>query len=153
MNLDAGIGIGEDHEWTPVIHAEVCIDLYRPLERLSVSFIQCDIQNLPFRDKSFTVGYAYNVIEHIQNPWKGMNEMIRVSKTVRFRQDNFLHFGNYLEDSHLWLQLPNLKFLKYPRTRIGIILCNHFRKIWDSKSRTNPIPKPRLVLESAILYP
>ena len=131
MDLDVGIGIGEDNEFTPVIHAEVCLDRYKPKERLPVQFIQADAHNLPFRNKCFETAFAFNVIEHVQDPYRAIREIVRVSETARFRQDHLLHFGNYLEDSHLWLALPGLRFVKYPRTRIGISLCNWLRRLWD----------------------
>lgn len=133
MNLDVGIGIGADHEFTPIPRASVCVDRYRPIEKLKVDFIQADAHQLPFRDKTFDIAFAYNVLEHILDPHKGISEIIRVSNFARFRQDHLLHFGNYLEDSHLWLTLPGLRFIKYPRTKIGIGLSNNIRRLWDVK--------------------
>ncbi len=133
MNLDVGIGVGAENEFTPMPRAEICLDRFRPRNKLQVEFIQADAHHLPFRDKVFDKAFAYNLLEHIQNPWSGMAELARVSNITLFRQDHILHFGNYLEDSHLWFTLPGLRFLKYPRTQIGIGLSNYLRRFWDLK--------------------
>ena len=44
------------------------------------NFVMCDIQNLPFRDDAFEIGYSYHVIEHGDEPWVMFKEMVRVSK-------------------------------------------------------------------------
>jgi ubiquinone/menaquinone biosynthesis C-methylase UbiE len=42
--------------------------------------IVCDGDNLPFKDNSFDVVLSLAVLEHVKNPWKHADEMIRVLK-------------------------------------------------------------------------
>lgn len=44
------------------------------------NFIQCDGQYMPFRDSIFEIAYSYHVIEHVQNPFLFLKEIVRVSK-------------------------------------------------------------------------
>lgn len=41
--------------------------------------VLADAHYLPFRDRSFDVVKASHVIEHLKNPWKALDEMIKVS--------------------------------------------------------------------------
>lgn len=44
------------------------------------NFIQADAQHLPFRDKSFKKVICYHVIEHVDDPYLLVEELLRVVK-------------------------------------------------------------------------
>ena len=55
---------------------------YKDLDvKKTPNFIKCDAQNLPFKDNAFELSYSSNVLEHVENPYQMLREMIRVSKT------------------------------------------------------------------------
>ena len=50
------------------------------------NFVRCDAKHLPFKDKAFDWVYSAHVIEHIDNPFVMLKEMVRVARirvTVR----------------------------------------------------------------------
>ena len=91
------------------------------------NFILCDIHNLPFRNKVFDNVYCNNVLEHIESPTEGISELKRIGSTIHIRQDKMTNLANYATPEHLWFQLPNLKFLRYRRTLIGILISKWLR--------------------------
>jgi SAM-dependent methyltransferase len=118
--LDVGIGTGQHGEFVPNIRGNIEVDLYKPRKKIA-NFIQADGEYLPFRTHSISRCYAYNLLEHVQNPYSVLRELRRVSLTLFVRQDRWYNIGNYATPSHLYFQLSNLKFLPYPRTYIGIL--------------------------------
>lgn len=133
MILDVGIGVGEYHEFTPKLRGDVEVDRFLPVQKIA-NFVQADLEHLPFKDKAFQLAFAYNVLEHIQNPGDGIKELKRVSLSTDCRQDQWFHIGNYASSSHLYFQLPGLRFLRYPETRVGRL----FQK-WLWFTLTHPI--------------
>lgn len=110
--------MGEHNEFTPTLRGDVEVDRFRPMGRVA-NFVQADLEHLPFRAGSFSYCYAYNVLEHITNPYNGIGELRRVSSMTDCRQDAFYHIGSYASSSHRHFQLPSLRFLPYPNTRVG----------------------------------
>jgi len=50
------------------------------------NFVSCDAQHLPFKDEAFDWVYSSHVIEHVDNPFAMLREMVRVARirvTVR----------------------------------------------------------------------
>jgi len=43
------------------------------------NFIICDGQHLPFRNATFSETYSSHTIEHVDNPWLLLKEMLRVT--------------------------------------------------------------------------
>lgn len=43
------------------------------------NFVKCDGQHLPFKTSSFELVTSYEVIEHVDNPFQFLKELIRVS--------------------------------------------------------------------------
>src|SRR5437867_8748789 len=134
MNLDVGIGIGEHGEFTPVLRGDVEVDVFRPRVKVG-NFVQADAGQLPFSDACFEKVFAYNVLEHVPNPWKALAELRRVGKTVEIRQDKWYFLGSYATSSHLWLQLPGPRFLRFPRTLVGIGFAKWLRRVLEFRIR------------------
>lgn len=124
LNLDIGSG-GGPYNWHP--RAQICLSYDLPKFKVREDVIHGDAHFLPFRTGCFLVAYGFNVLEHVKNPHLVMREMIRVSQTVLLRQDSVLNIANYATPEHLWFQLPNLRFLQYPRTRMGIFFSKMLR--------------------------
>jgi ubiquinone/menaquinone biosynthesis C-methylase UbiE len=47
---------------------------------LFVELVVADIENSPFKSSSFDIVFSADVVEHVPNPFKGINEMVRISK-------------------------------------------------------------------------
>jgi SAM-dependent methyltransferase len=135
MNLDVGSG-GGPYNWRP--RAEICLSWDIPPFKVKEEVIKGDAHNLPFRDKQFNTVFAFNLLEHVQNPWKVLSELTRVGLTVKIRQDTIFNIANFATPEHLWFQLRGLRFLPYPRTRIGILVSKALRVLI-----TQSIPKLR----------
>lgn len=90
---------------------------YRP-------FVQCDVQNLPFRDRSIDFVYCSHTLEHVESPLKACLEIMRVGKrgyieTPTFGKD--VLFGWAGEAHHKWhvTAIDNmLIFLEYNQRQI-----------------------------------
>ena len=42
--------------------------------------IQADAEHLPFADNSFDVSFSYGVLAYLEDPWRGLSEMVRVTR-------------------------------------------------------------------------
>lgn len=101
MNLN--LGCGDD------MIGEVRID--RRPEAYALN-IMGDAHSLPFRDKVFEGTVCYQVLEHLENPYRGLSEMKRVTK------------------SKLYIKIPNVYYFRrilralvhpYYKTRFGVL--------------------------------
>ena len=72
MNLDVGC----EH----VLRGNVNVDLTKPNFVHSKTFIKADGQHLPFRDRIFEKTTSHHLIEHVENPYLLLDELIRVTK-------------------------------------------------------------------------
>lgn len=77
------IGSGE----RPFIRADILVDKFikddteREGKLMKDRPLVCsDIENLPFKDKSFDYIYCSHIVEHMKTPEKGFEEMMRVGK-------------------------------------------------------------------------
>ena len=99
----------------------------------NVKFIQGDIHKMPFDNRSFDIVVNLQVLEHLENPEKAINEMKRVSKRYCvlsvprepfFRLANVARlkylktFGNYPD--HIW---------QWSKRDFETILKKKFRKV------------------------
>ena len=50
------------------------------IEKNGIKFVEADFENLPFADKEFDFAYSHHVVEHLDNPIRGMQEMMRVAR-------------------------------------------------------------------------
>jgi len=121
VNLDVGPG-GGPYAAKPRAEISCGIDVIH-----GINFIQADAHHLPFPDKRFETVFAFNVLEHVRDPWQVLSELKRVAHVAKIRQDRILCIASYATPEHLWFQLGNLGFLPYPRTRIGIAISKALR--------------------------
>jgi len=70
-------------------------------ELFNIDVILADINKLPFEDNSFDLAIGGEILEHIDNPGKGLSELFRVSKDKVIIS---LPVGEYWlgEKSHKW---------------------------------------------------
>jgi len=81
-NLDIGCGgNGEFVDWgnqkLPLSSVDVSVDIRLPLERRA-GFTQASAEALPFRDSTFDLVRAFDVIEHVERP----GDLVREAKRV-----------------------------------------------------------------------
>ncbi|MCK5536245.1 MAG: class I SAM-dependent methyltransferase [Bacteroidales bacterium] len=80
--LDIGSG-GEPFEYATTLldkFPEKTQHRYNKLKTNGLKFIKGDVQELPFEDKSFDFIYCSHVLEHVEEPQKALDEILRVGK-------------------------------------------------------------------------
>ncbi|MCD4773524.1 MAG: class I SAM-dependent methyltransferase [Bacteroidales bacterium] len=114
----------------PHPRANVCVDKYTDsnyhrLSNLRVldgqKFINSDGESLPFDDKSFDYVICCHVMEHVPDPAKFMNELIRVGKRGYIEVPSLT--GEFLApmESHKWVCLDiNDKIVVVSKKEIGL---------------------------------
>ncbi|MCK4434023.1 methyltransferase domain-containing protein [Candidatus Bathyarchaeota archaeon] len=77
MKLNAGCGCSK---WGDI---RVDIEKYSSLYgRVTTSNIVASIEFLPFRDKVFAEVRCYHVLEHVDNPFNALKELLRIGEKV-----------------------------------------------------------------------
>jgi ubiquinone/menaquinone biosynthesis C-methylase UbiE len=71
LNLDVGCGQAQ--------RGDVNVDVHRVMRRPGTDFIVASASNLPFKSRVFESVYCYHVLEHLENPFAALKELIRVS--------------------------------------------------------------------------
>jgi SAM-dependent methyltransferase len=105
------LDIGSGHY--PFLYATVLVDLFlensphrcEPLVLNGRPLIVADIHNLPFDDKSFDFIYCSHVLEHVEDPIKASQEIMRVGnrgyiETPNFGKDVLFSWAN--TTGHKW---------------------------------------------------
>jgi len=96
---------------------------------------ECNIENLPFKDKEFDFVYCSHVLEHVVNPERACNELMRVAKhgyieTPTPSKDLWL---NNAEVSHHRWAVENINgklvFTEYSKEEIDGLQHNILRRI------------------------
>jgi ubiquinone/menaquinone biosynthesis C-methylase UbiE len=89
------------------------------------NFLKVDAHFLPFKDQSFDIAISFHVLEHLENPFKALNEMRRVAKEVRIRVP-IREFNRYIIESlgllHTFLAIPFLKTTKHFERQFNSVL-------------------------------
>ena len=71
--------------------------------------IDLDKEALPFSDNSIDEVLLYNVLEHLESPYRVMREVIRVCKNgaiIRIKFPFLRHKNAYLDTEHKYILLP-----------------------------------------------
>lgn len=68
---------GEVHS---IEYDQICFEFVK--EKLDISIEQGSITELPFEDKSFDLVCAFDVVEHVEDDQKAVQELVRVCKTT-----------------------------------------------------------------------
>jgi SAM-dependent methyltransferase len=98
----------------PIREADVLCDLHvidnrqrgnMALAMDNRSFVQCDVETLPFRDKSLNFVYCNRVLEYTRNPDKAIQEMERVGASGYVGTPSLIfpnYYGAYSENNRLF---------------------------------------------------
>lgn len=111
-DLVLDVGSGDKPFW----RADIIIDKYLKDDQQRHSgsmlydkrkiFIEGDVENLPFKDKSFDFVFCSHLLEHVKNPDKAILELTRVAKR------GYLEVPNAIIDL-LWPFPPHLWYFDY----------------------------------------
>lgn len=127
LDLDVGCG--------PVKRAELTVDLSREFRPTAVA----DARFLPFRDGAFERVYAFNVIEHIKDYPRALEELRRVcSGFVLIRFDKIYNLANWWTLEHEYIQ-HGRRLIPVPRLVKAIRLL-----LWFPFLRRGNAPSGRL---------
>lgn len=85
-DLVLDVGSGDKPHW----RADVIVDKYPEDNQQRISggvlfdkrklFVNADVENLPFKDKSFDFVFCSHLLEHVKNPDKAIKEITRIGK-------------------------------------------------------------------------
>ena len=136
------LGSGND----PFPHATVLVDHYvettrhrsNPLVTDGKPFMLANIEQLPFRDKSFDYVYCSHLLEHVDDPIGACSEMMRVGRR------GFLETPNYAKDAlfawaadmHKWhvVAIGNvIVFFEYSKRQLEGIRTSAWRDVIFSR--------------------
>jgi len=93
---------------------DVNVDIKLPCD------LKADAHFLPFRENSFKMVLLHHVLEHLKEPIKALDEIMRVGKIVEIRTPISWHPYGHFDKTHLWF-FPSDWFRKYARSRkLGI---------------------------------
>lgn len=142
------VGSGGD----PFPYATHLADLYEgetthragPLVTRGIPFKTCDIENLPYEDKEFDFVYCSHVLEHVENPQRACEELMRVGKrgyieTPTRVSDTMLNFIGK-KNHHRWhinLLANTLVFMEWREGERRDTGINDFYLMYHSKYK-NP---------------
>ena len=77
---------------------DIKTDFIEHMKKQNLNALYCDINNLPFIGKSFDTIVAGELLEHLENPGQGLNELCRVArKKVIITLPIMIY-----DDWHLW---------------------------------------------------
>ena len=96
------------------------VDLEKPLLLNGKQFILADAHYLPFKDNAFEHCTCFHVLEHVDNPYKVLKELIRVCKHIKIRVPHRFSFyakrpkhKHYFNESWFYSvlrKIPNIYF-------------------------------------------
>lgn len=101
--------------------------------------IDLDKEILPFSDNSVEEVLLYNILEHLESPWRVMREVIRVCTNdaiIRVRFPHPLHENAYKDKEHKYVLLPEW-FTLFPELEIVEVKLHYpspiFGRIFPSR--------------------
>jgi len=136
----------------PFPYATILADAYpestphraEPLIRDHRPFLMCDVQNLPFPDKSVDFIYCSHTLEHVQNSLQACAEIMRVGKRGYIEMPTFgkdVLFCWARESCHKWYAVAienTLVFFEYNR-RQTVGICSEAWKALIFSSHYHPL--------------
>lgn len=107
----------------PLPRADIVIDKFlegvteRPTKFLDTGtyIIQCDLEKLPFKEKSIDFAYSSHVVEHLPNLKQSLDEMERVSKRGYITCPSALREQVMALKMHIWFVYKNDNQLIFQR--------------------------------------
>lgn len=128
----------------------------KPIVKDARPFEICDIENLPYRDTEFDFVYCSHILEHVKDPARACNEIMRVGKrgyieTPTRMSDIMMNFTK-LHDHHKWhinLLGKTLVFQEWTDNERKDTGCNDFFKMFISRYKN---PFQTLFYDNADLF-
>jgi SAM-dependent methyltransferase len=130
------IGSGGD----PFIYATFLADRYlEPTRHRAIDFtsegkpvVQCDVETIPFADKTFDFTLCAHVLEHVNDPIRACRELQRVSRagyieTPTLLKDALFGWAKGLHKWHITRIANRLVFVEYDERKAEGIRSN----VWD----------------------
>lgn len=125
--LDVGGGSGFSTHYAPEQIRSVSCDRSRhmllksPVSRR----LQLDATTLPFADESFDLVFCWEVLHHLPEPWRALQEMARVSRRlVLVFEPNPLNLAQFLfallDREHRWVLRYSRRYLLEQFARAGL---------------------------------
>lgn len=121
------IDVGSGHN--PLKQANVLIDLYfKNIGRvddlvIDRPFIQASVEHLPLRDKIFDFVNSSQVVEHTENPYKAVNELMRIGRSGQIDCPSYINenifFGLKFHNYASIAIFNNIYFLKASHPKRG----------------------------------
>jgi SAM-dependent methyltransferase len=96
LKLDVGCG-GSEQYCANTVRGDINVDVRKPLKKVE-NFVLCDVNYLPFPEGLFQKVFFYDVIEHLENPFKALSEIYNVlceKGVVELSTPNSLHWRNF----------------------------------------------------------
>jgi len=130
MRLNAGCGCDK---WGDI---RVDVEKYSSLyDKLTSVNVVASIEFLPFRDKVFDEVRCYHVLEHVDNPFKCLTELLRVGRKVDLKVPTHNFYSIYLYG----LIIIPVSVLWSVKTRSLSPFLNHLRGVsgWHKRANTH----------------
>lgn len=102
--IDIGCGNGYLLEQIKKVNVNIDlhgVDIFESKEIKNFTYHKAQIENLPFENKSFDIVTCCHTIEHIINPEKAINELIRITKKQLIIVVPCQRFFYYTLDEHV----------------------------------------------------
>ena len=150
--LDVGAGNGFSS-----IHAPAHIDVvatdgsWRMLSRHpGPARVIADAMALPFAGGAFDLVFCWELLHHVDEPWRALREMARVSrKSIAFFEPNPLNLAQFLfslcDREHRWVLRFSRRYVADQVKRAGLRLLTFERCGLILPNRTPPVLFPLLV--------
>jgi ubiquinone/menaquinone biosynthesis C-methylase UbiE len=93
ISLDVGCGQRQ--------RGDVNVDIYKPIKKPRSEFVLASSAHLPFKDDSFEQVFCHHMLEHLENPYPALKELIRVSSyTVKCIVPHGTHPYSHIDTDH-----------------------------------------------------
>jgi ubiquinone/menaquinone biosynthesis C-methylase UbiE len=124
-SLDIGCG--------QALRGTVNVDVYRSGKRSGTDFVMASAMNLPFVDGVFEQVFCNHVLEHLVDPPKALQEIVRVSKhEVELTVPHGSHPYAHIDTDHKWFFVRS--WFSHSLSKLGVDCTVKLR--WD---RARPI--------------
>jgi ubiquinone/menaquinone biosynthesis C-methylase UbiE len=116
-------------------------------------FVDSDVTKMPFKDKAFDFSFCSHLLEHVDDPKKAIEEIVRISKKGYLEMPNGILESIQPFDSHLWFVFQDKNKLIFFRKgkKLHAILNKNGMKYKSLLSKVYP-PFIRLYWKNNILF-
>lgn len=137
---DIGSG-GDPYEYATILIDKYVRDNYHRGVELKLpegkTFINADVESLPFGDKEIDFVFCKFVFEHVYEPDKACSEVMRVGKSGLIITPNFLWETLFSrpKDKHVWVVSVESETLTFTLNRYVPFADGYFDRLFASKTQ------------------